>query len=114
MSDLNKTVKKQANKYYLWWINERTHQRYLAGMAYHDDDLDEYLLKINCFPRRRLYLKKYTTKDKEIFFRVEESKWARGRYIRDCVGDAHLGLDDTNDVEMTILPHFAAKLVLAL
>ena len=104
----------QRERFYLWWINEKTKKRYHAGVAFRNEQFGVYHLKVDCYPDRRLYLKDYKTKDDKILFRVEESIRIRSRRVRKSIGDAYSNQDTKGDIEMTLVPYFGAKLVLVL
>lgn len=113
MKNLEKNKKSSSERFYLWWVHEKTKRSYFAGVAFRDDDWGEYCLKIDCHPDRRFYLRDYKTQGDTILFRVEEHKKIREKHIRRCIGYAYSGQETNGDVEIMIAPHFEAKLILA-
>ena len=106
--------RERFERFYLWWINEKTKKRYHAGVAFRNERFGVYHLKVDCYPGRRLYLKDYKTQDDKILFRVEESIRIGVHRVRKSIGEAYSSRETKGDVEMILVPYFGAKLVLVL
>ena len=101
----------QTMPMYLWWTNKNRTRSYFAGVAFYEEGFGEYRLKIDCYPDRKLYLKKYRTEGDEIFFRVEENRKIERKDRRFSVGDAFCD-KNSHEVEIIIAPVFCARLIL--
>ena len=110
---MKETKNEQQEKLFLWWEYPEENIRFNAGVAFREDKYGEYRLKVDCYPQRRLYLKDLKTDEDKIVFQVEECKKIGDRHIRFEIGYGYSDSKTDGDVEITMAPHFDAKLVMS-
>ena len=103
----------KTKKLYLFWSDEINDFRYIAGVAFREEEFGEYRLKVDSYPHRRLYLKAVNTNEGRIDYRVDEVKKIKNDIIRCQAGFGYGDKETNHDVVIHIVPHLGEKLILS-
>lgn len=110
----------KPEKFYLWWLDQKTMKRLPAGVAFYEEKFSEYRMKIDFFQAlqgkqdHQFYLKPIGSTDDRMLFRAEAVIKKDGRYAgRYPVGEGYCSKETDGEVFIDFGP-FEKLLVLTL
>lgn len=104
---------KRNEKFCLQWLCTLTGKKHPAGVAFFNEDLGDYRLKVDVMPDDKiLYLKISSMADEKVFYRVEAAVRRGGRIThRAEIGTGYANVNEGYPIYMDIGP-YSRQLVL--
>lgn len=112
MIDKQNQELKKSERLNLYWLCSQTGRKHPAGVAFFNEEQNDYRLKIDVMPEdKTLFLKAISSSDNVTYYRIEAAVKKAGRVVhRAEVGSGYAKKDDST-IYMDIGP-FSRTLVL--